>query len=89
MSPGFETKNLYGNDVFCDWQIIADDGYVLQLTINTLKIENSYFCLKNYLAVVRKYKVFHCEVVVFTLRIYHIVNNSYHVCYKYVPNQIS
>ena len=86
MSPGFDSKILYGNDVFCNWQIIADDGYVLQLAINTLKIENSNFCLKDYLAVVRKSKLCHRGAVVFTLLICQTVNNTYQFCHKYVTN---
>ena len=54
MSPGFGSKKLYENNMFCDWMVVAEADHVLQLTIHTLEIEDSIFCLKDFLALVCK-----------------------------------
>ena len=54
MSPGFGSKKLYENNMLCDWLVIAEDDHVLQLTIHTLEIEDSKFCIKDFLGLVYK-----------------------------------
>ena len=40
--------------MFCDWLVIAEADHVLQLTIHTLEIEDSEFCIKDFLGLVCK-----------------------------------
>ena len=64
MSPGFGSKKLYENNMFCDWKVIAETDHVLQLTIHTLEIEDSKFCSKDFLWLVCKPYNAGCEITV-------------------------
>jgi len=46
-----EYPRFYSLSTTCEWNIIIDDGHILEITIEDLWFENSESCLIDYLAV--------------------------------------